>query len=322
VSAPRAVPLLVFACAILAGCAPRPVRVEPPAAPPAETTPPDPVFDWQPTRVDARAADPLLSQALSFAVVPAARVVRARAAVGEMDRRLLFSARNALEARGYRWVGAANPELIVALDWRAPEPGGASVAPFRTRWPSRVTALPGDIEALRIDPAWGTWSAVRAPRRPLEAAPWWTPAVQIAIFDSAEGTLLWQAEGHGSTEEPAPQVALPRVLDETAVHLPRATRPAHRLRAGEGRLGMRLRVATADGWRFYPRVEALAPGLPAEEMLEVGTWIVAVEGVSTANLALADLYDLLRGPPDTTTRMRVAAAGEEERTVYVVRAPQ
>ncbi len=279
-----------------------------------------------PTRVEARAADPILPQSATFSAIPAARIGHRRAKAGSMDRRLLFVARNALEAKGYRWVGPGeNPELIVAVDWRAPLHGEDVDPPFRREWPGRVTALPGDIGAIEVEDGWGVWTG-RPPRRaPLDDAATGqrTWAVQVAVFGSAKGALMWEARGFGTSEQPsAAAIALPRVLEETVAYIPRAVRPAHRLRPGEGRLGVRLTMATRDGWRFFPRVEALAPGLPAEQELEIGTRIVAVESTLTANLALSELYDLLRGPPNSTVRLRVRDAAGNERTVYLPRAGQ
>lgn len=216
-----------------------------------------------------------------------------------------------------------NPDLIVALDWRPPSGDEEVDPPFRREWPDRVTALPGDIGAIEIEAGWGTWNGRRTGRPAQDhAAGWRTWAVQVAVFGSAKGELMWEALGFGTTEQPSPAVALPRVLEETISHMPRALRPAHRLRPGEGRLGVRLAMRTRDGRRFFPRVEALAPGLPAEQALDVGSWIVAVENTPTENLALSELYDLLRGPPDSTVRLKVRDDAGDERRVYLPRVGQ
>ena len=333
---------LTAACA-LAGCArPRPAaQVPPPPAAPAVVTPPSPTVAWRPAEVTVETADPSMAAASSFVVVPAARIGAPRAPVAPMDLRLLYGARNGLESRGYQWAGSSirNPDLVVAVDWRFPSPGGAAGKPLRRSWPERVTALPGDRDAIAIAPEWGLWpppsrhdSARSAaaddpaapPAAPLaEAAselPWRTATVRVTIFDSSSGTLLWEAEGRGATQEWRGGVALPRVLDAVLARLPRARRPAHRLRRDEGRLGVRLWMATDDGRHFYPRVEALAPGLPAAQELEVGDRILEIETTAAADLPLVDLYDLLRGPPGTVLRLRVApAAGGEPRVVYIRR---
>jgi hypothetical protein len=327
--------LLVTTLLAVAGCARGPLPLPAPEAPapePVVITPVAPLVGWLPAEVEVRTAEPELAAASTFAVVPAARVGAPRAAVGSTDQLLLYGARNGLEGRGYQWVeaGARNPDLVAAVDWRLPSLPGAAGKPLRRAWPSRVTLLPGDVDAIEVRPEWGLWppsggapSADPVPPPPAvagETLSWRTPEVQLSIFDSSSGTLLWEASASAGTQEWRPGVSLSRILDAIVARLPRARRPAHRLRRDEGRLGVRLWMATSDGRHFYPRVEALAPGMPAEQELAVGDRILEIETTAAADLPLVDLYELLRGPPGTVLRLRVQpAAGGEPRVVYIRR---
>lgn len=303
----------------LAACAKVPVFV-PPEPIPAPPLPTPIVAAWQPTQIQIQDLDPDFRQASTFVVVPAARIGTRAAPISIMDQRLLYLLRNAFESRGYLWTsGTGSPQLVVALDWRFPAPGEPASPALRAAWPDRVTALPGDLFAVAVDPSWGTWdSTTRQPEGASRVA-WCAPEVQVSVFSSAAGELVWQAQGHGRTEEGRASVALPRVLDETLAGLPRAARPAHGLRRGEGRLGVRLHMATTDGQAFLPRVEALAEGFPAEQALDVGDWVLNIEGRSVRDLPLTDLQELLRGPPGSTLRMRVSGPEGEARTVYIER---
>jgi hypothetical protein len=182
-----------------------------------------------------------------------------------------------------------------------------------------VTALHGDVGALELSDLWGTWAPdAREPVPPPEAG-WRHPAALVVAFDNHAGEPVWHSLAVGTTRAPDPRVGLSRVVAEALASFPSSRAPSHRPRAADGRLGVRLQMQTEDGDLFLPTVVAVSAGLPADGALAVGDALVEIEGRSVANLPLVELNDLLRGPPETTVRLRVRS-GDHERVLYLRRA--
>lgn len=245
---------------------------------------------------------------------------------------VLFSLRNAFEARGYRFVPIdESPDLLVTVDVfssllaqfdpkNPPKPGNVS------HLTDSGLAASGALDAVArkslaayefgslppghggADPLPGNFP-LKIGRKPRPVL--YGTRVTVAVLDNATLTEIWTAAGTGASRVPDlrinSQSVLWAVLD---LFPPAATTRLHAQTAGIG--GLNMEIATIDGERYYPAILDMDKGSPGwRSGLKPFDIILAVAGEETKNDTLESVRNKMEGPKGseiylTVWRMRVS----------------
>ncbi len=258
------------------------------------------------------------AQYATFSVFPAS-VARADAKLKGtgVEASLLFSLRNAFEARGYRFVPIdESPDLLVTIDAissllgqfdpkNPPKPG--VVSPFTGPALAASGALdPVARKSLAAyefgslppghggsDPLPGDFP-VKLGRKPRPVL--YGSRVTVAVLDNATLAELWTAAGTGVSRVPDLRINSQSVLWAILDRFPAAaTTKLHAQTAGIG--GLNIEIATTDGERYYPAVLDIDKVSPAwRSGLKPFDVILAVGGEETRNNSLESVENKLEGP--------------------------
>lgn len=245
---------------------------------------------------------------------------------------VLFSLRNAFEARGYRYVPIdESPDLLVTAD---------VFSSLMGRFDPKNPPKPGNVSALTDSALAGSGALDPVARKSLAAYEFGSlppehggtdplpgnypvklgrkPApvlygtrVTVAVLDNATLAEIWTAAGTGVSRVPDlrinSQSVLWAVLD---LFPPAATTKIHAQTAGIG--GLNIEIATIDGERYYPAILDMDKGSPGwRSGLKPFDIILAVAGEETRNNTLEAVRNKIEGPKGseiylTLWRMRVS----------------
>jgi len=263
----------------------------------------------------------------TFSVFPLSLISEENKMNPILERQLLFSIRNVIEAKGYKFVQIdQKPDFLVTAgaDAKYKEnyvPPSSITLPF---WmPGKtITTYGNSFGNFNSSYGWGTWSGsskettyipgymtTRTYARPGYTIGHFYPAAVIQVYDSKTLKNVWMGSGAGTSDNPDIRISGQFVLFSILKDFPKYSGPE--IIKEKGMIGIKYYICTNDGNSYFPTMLGLFDGMPAEKAgLKMYDMIVEVNGVSTLNKSFSEVMNLFRGLPGTTVNVKVRRLNE------------
>lgn len=266
----------------------------------------------------------------TFSVFPYSTINPKAQLSGLMEKHALYALRNAMEARGYRFVSPdASPDFLATIEVRS-DYKEKYIPPRTVTFPDYVSGQTvkstwqGSVSTWGQNYGWGTFSGSTATELP----GYWTtrsftkrgytvgffyPAVGVYLLDGNSLDLVWEGRGVATSHEFDPRIAMQVVLRYVVEEVPRCRYTHDSSPTAPGRVGARLWVYTNDGNTYYPTVLDVVKESSAERVgLKQYDMVSSINGNSTANRPYSDVLAMMAGAPSAPVALGVRRA---DRTV-------
>lgn len=262
-----------------------------------------------------------------------------------LEKQMLFALRNVFEELGYKFVELdLSPDFLVTLDASAPYKEiyiTSQIISIPYWFPSHQLSIHGTTSGLfnyktlggYSSYGWGAYggdpetTTIYMPRfparyyyqRPGYAVGAYYPSVSVSVFDRESERNVWAGTGMAAAYNPDVRVSGQHVLRSIVREFPVSKFMVKNFPRDSGQPGIEFSIYTIDGNNYFPVITEIVSDLPAARAgLEILDMILAVDGVSTRNKTLAEIFKLVDGDVGTEILMTLWRV-DEQIEVSVVR---
>ncbi len=268
----------------------------------------------------------------TFTVVPASLFEADREHIaGTYDEQhMLFTLRNMLEGRGYRYVPVdASPDLVATVDGYSEymKTLNNPVIRIASRWSiSDVFRLKQPLNGLsyyaKLDKSnyeWGDFtdnSQIASIDDATEIAnqlqdKFNYPHLRISIFDANSKQLVWSGLASGVTKSSEFKIASQLLFRTLLGNVKLSNYREDSFPRRTGKIGIGYVVTSINGRAYYPMVTGIVvDGVAYQEGIMVGDIITKINGLTTMNIPAGEVSDRLSGDACTILNLQIKRGPE------------
>ena len=233
-----------------------------------------------------------------------------------LEKQIMFTLRNELEGRGYRFVATNDdPDFLATIS--ANSEYNTSYVPPETvtvpKWVSGQTITTYGSSGYSNSYISG-YSTTETYTRPGYSDGAYYPNVSITIADTSSVQRIWFAKGEGKSRNHDVRVSSQLLIGAMLQSFP--LRPIAERWTKEGFLGIIFAILTLDGNDYTPLVGEVVEGSPADKAgIKAYDFIVAIDSKPTTNKSERQIMEMLAGEAHESSTLKLLRAGAEQELI-------
>ena len=237
---------------------------------------------------------------------------------------LLFTLRNALEGRGYKFVKPSEtPDFIATIENFAAKEKNylATAISSKSKWKTKDVVdskLDFETEAPLI---WGEYHNLMTSSNHQSSSPktpqglavgTYYPQIEVTLFDKKNMSVGWRGTAIGVSHSEATQISAQLIVRSLMSQLQISKHRATNFPLNTGKIGLGYAVITTDGKNYYPAITGLNADTPAKKGgLQNADYIIEINNLATLNKTTGSISNMLSGAEGSKIKLKIWRMGAQ-----------
>ena len=237
---------------------------------------------------------------------------------------LLFSLRNALEGRGYKFVKPSEtPDFVATIEsfvakesnylataisskskWKIDD-----VAHLKPRLDSDTALVLGEYHSVMTSSNHNSTS----PKTPqgLRVGTHY-PQIEVTLFDKKNMSVGWSGTAIGASHSSEIQISAQLIVRSLISQLQLSEHRSTNFPLNTGKIGLGYAIITTDGKNYYPAITGLNANAPANTAgLKNTDYIIEINNQPTLNKTTASISNMLSGADGSNIKLKIWRMGTQ-----------